>query len=116
MAFKKGESGNINGRTKGSNNKVSGELKNMLTLFLESRFNEVIYEWELLNGKDKLNFYQTLIKYVIPTNQQDTMSESHEIKLSYDYSKLTTQELLMLKSINEKCQYRLENNKNLQNA
>lgn len=49
MAFTKGISGNINGRPKGSQNKAAGNLRNVITDFLEQRFEQVIEDFEQLD-------------------------------------------------------------------
>lgn len=73
------------GRQKGSLNRLSTDLKQEITDFLNSNFDEVKKEWKQLEGRDKLNFYKDLIKYSIPAMQATS--------LETDFSKLTNEQL-----------------------
>lgn len=73
------------GRTKGALNKLSTDLKQEITDFLNDNFDEVKTEWQNLEGKEKLNFYKDLLKYSVPQMQSTS--------LETDLSKLTDEQL-----------------------
>ena len=55
------------GRTKGTPNKVSGELRKRIASFLEERWDEAVNEWEnIKEPKDKVKLYIELMAYVMP--------------------------------------------------
>lgn len=66
MSFKKGRN-KTGGRQKGSENKITSDLRGQIKQFVEGNFNEVVSDWKSLPvGKDKLTFYMNLIKFVLP--------------------------------------------------
>ncbi len=69
MAFKKGKSGNEAGRPKGSKNKAGGQLRDMITDFLEQRFEDVVNDFEQLEPKDRIKVYTDLLQYGVPKLQ-----------------------------------------------
>ncbi len=69
MAFKKGISGNINGRPKGSQNKAGGQLREVIANFLEQRFEDVVNDFEQLEPKDRIKVYTDLLQYGVPKLQ-----------------------------------------------
>ncbi len=69
MAFTKGISGNINGRPIGSQNKAAGQLRNVITDFLEQRFEQVIEDFEQLEPKDRIKVFTDLLQYSVPKLQ-----------------------------------------------
>ncbi len=69
MAFKKGNSGNPAGRPNGSANKASGKLREVITSFLEERFENVVNDFEQLEPKDRLKVYTDLLQYGLPKLQ-----------------------------------------------
>lgn len=73
------------GRKKGALNKLSTDLKQEITDFLNENFDEVKKEWQSLRGKEKLNFYKDLLKYSVPQMQSTS--------LETDLSKLTDEQL-----------------------
>lgn len=78
MGLKKGMTNNPNGRKVGALNRINKDLRISITEFLESNFDEVVSEWNNLDGKEKLSFYKDLLKYSVPTLQ------STELKTGFD--------------------------------
>lgn len=69
MARPKGQP-KLGGRVKGTPNKVKGELRARIALFLNDRFDEAIKEWEkITEPKDKLKLYLELAQFGIPKLQ-----------------------------------------------
>lgn len=65
------------GRTKGTPNKVSGELRKRIASFLEERWDEAVNEWEnIKEPKDKVKLYIELMAYVMPKLQSVTLEGS----------------------------------------
>lgn len=69
MAFIKGTSGNISGRPKGSKNKAGEDLRNLISNFLEKRFEGIINDFESLEAKDRIKVYTDLLQYGLPKLQ-----------------------------------------------
>lgn len=66
MAQKKGQTGNPNGRPKGTPNKVTAEMKEKIQLFVESNFETIQKDFDNVDAKDRLIIFERLLKYVIP--------------------------------------------------
>ena len=54
------------GRKPKSLNKIPRDLRLSITDFLNEKFEEVVNEFDKLEGKDKLNFYKDLLGYAVP--------------------------------------------------
>ena len=85
MPFKKGQSGNIKGRTKGTPNKVTKHLRESITSFLENNFERIESDFELLPPKDRVKFYCDLLQYGLPKLQT--------VQLEADFENLSDMEL-----------------------
>lgn len=90
MPFKKGHSGNPTGRKPKplQEREERKDLRKSINEFLLSRFDEVVTEWEHSTGKEKMNFYRDLIRYVLSplqsvelenTKQENTKSFFEQI-------------------------------------
>lgn len=55
------------GREKGSENKHTKETKELITAFMQNKFDDVTTAWEGLEPVDKVKTYISLVKYVMPT-------------------------------------------------
>lgn len=69
MAFKKGVSGNNKGRPKGAKNKAGEDLRNLISGFLEQRFEGIVNDFESLEAKDRIKVYTDLLQYGLPKLQ-----------------------------------------------
>jgi predicted component of type VI protein secretion system len=69
MPFKKGSSGNSAGRPKGSQNRAGGKLREVISDFLENRFEDVVNDFEQLEPKDRIKVYTDLLQYGVPKLQ-----------------------------------------------
>lgn len=78
MPFEKGNSGNPDGRPKGTNNKLSKQLRETINDFLETNFEVVINDFEKLTPKERLKFYCELLQYGLPKLQAVQMGTEFE--------------------------------------
>lgn len=69
MAFEKGTSGNPEGRPKGSANKISLQLRETITSFLENNFEKVLRDFEVLSPKERIKVYCDLLQFGLPRFQ-----------------------------------------------
>jgi hypothetical protein len=67
MGLRKGVTNNPNGRPKGSLNKTTKELKETVLAFLERNMADLQSNYNQLEPKDKLLFFDKLMRYVMPT-------------------------------------------------
>jgi hypothetical protein len=85
MPFKKGQSGNIKGRTKGTPNRTTKQLRESITSFLDNNFQRLENDFELLTPRDRIKFYCDLLQYGLPKLQT--------VQLETDFDHLTDTEL-----------------------
>lgn len=78
MPFKRGESGNPNGRPKGSLNKTTYELRSLISDFLNSNFDQVTKDFDLLQPKDRLKYYCELLNFGLPRLQTSTIESIYD--------------------------------------
>ena len=69
MGLRKGMTNNRKGKPKGAVNKLSKDLRQTITGFLQDHWPEVEKEFTKLKGRDKVNFYRDLLQYSIPKMQ-----------------------------------------------
>ena len=74
MGLHKGQTNNPKGRPKGSKNRVSKDLKELIDAFLNEKFELVKDQFNKLPPKDQLKFFTDLLPYVVP-KLQDTKQE-----------------------------------------
>jgi hypothetical protein len=78
--FQKGEGG----RPKGKRNKVTTDLRQWITHFIDQNKEQIQQDWQALDPKDRIVMFEKLLKYVVPT-LQSIENENHnkkEIKLT----------------------------------
>lgn len=69
MSFKKGKSGNPNGRPRGAKNKCTLSLRASIIHFLEKNFNLVQEDFDTLPAKYRVKLYCDLLQYGLPKLQ-----------------------------------------------
>ena len=85
MAFKKGASGNPQGRPKGTQNKTTTDLREWINNFIDDNRGQIKKDWKGLEPKDRLILFEKLLKYSLPTLQATS--------LTTDFEKLTDEQL-----------------------
>ena len=88
MGLKKGHTNNLSGRPKGSRNKASGQLRELILIFLEGNFEAVKKDFQSLPPKDRLKFYSDLLSYGVPKLQSIDLPNEFEKLSDQDIDKL----------------------------
>ena len=78
-------SGNPAGKPKGAKNKVTLQLRELITQFLEEKFETIVSDFKKLEPKERVKFYCDLLQFGLPKLQ----SVSTEI----EFEKLTEEQL-----------------------
>ncbi|MFV0377281.1 MAG: DUF5681 domain-containing protein [Mangrovibacterium sp.] len=81
MSFKKGESGNPNGRPKGAKDKATAGLREKIADILGEHFTSerIAADLEAMEPKDRLTFLTKLLEYTVPKLKQ-TEYKTDDIK------------------------------------
>lgn len=78
MPYKKGISGNINGRKRGSRNRATSDLRQWVANFIDDNREQIQEDFKLLEPRDRLIFLERLLKYVLPTLQATSVTTNKE--------------------------------------
>ena len=78
MPFIKGESGNPMGRPKGSLNRNTANLRELISGFLNSNFETVTGDFEALQPKDRIKYYCELLQFGLPKLQTTVMESRYD--------------------------------------
>ena len=63
----KGFTNNLNGRPKGVPNKITLNLRQWISKFLDDNREQLLKDWEQLEPKERIVLFEKLLKYTIPT-------------------------------------------------
>lgn len=92
MGLRKGQTNNPKGRPKGSVNRKTTELKDRVKNFLQENWTDFEEDFKKIEPKDRVQFFEKLLKYVIPINGTTS--------LSIDYKNMTDDQLdLIIKKL-----------------
>jgi hypothetical protein len=69
MGLHTGQTNNINGRPKGSENKSTVKLRNTVQNFIENNIEGMQANFDQLEAKDKLIFLEKMLSYSLPRLQ-----------------------------------------------
>ena len=84
MAFKKGQSGNPNGRKVGTANKATTDLRQWVSNFIDDNREQIQKDWQALDPKDRILMFEKLLKYTLPTLQAVQMDVKSELEALTD--------------------------------
>ena len=93
MPFKKGESGNKEGRRKGEPNKITSEIRDKLKLVIEGEMETVadtLKDLKLENKQQYLSLVEKFMAYVIP-KKRDITSDDKPIQPAINISECRTE-------------------------
>ena len=69
MAQKPGQTGNPNGRPKGSPNKTTMELRQFVQNLLQDNQNQIVKDLKKVKPEQRLAIYEKMLQYVVPKQQ-----------------------------------------------
>ena len=75
MPYKKGKSGNPDGRPKGAQGRLNKELRQAINDFLERRWPDIEKAFDKLSDMNKVTFYRELLQYRLPKLESMSVSE-----------------------------------------
>ncbi len=81
------------GRTKGTPNKLTNEVRQMLVNFIDEKFDEVSTLWDDLDHREKISLFLQLAKIVLPKLSIENNTENEQTDFNIDLSHLTTDEI-----------------------
>ena len=66
MPYKKGQSGNPDGRGKGTPNRTTEQLRSMVQLFIERNWNRIQADYDAMKPGERLTFLNAMLRHVLP--------------------------------------------------
>jgi hypothetical protein len=85
MGLSKGVTNNPNGRPKGIPNKSTNDLRQWVGEFIEGQKEQILQDWQALDPKDRIMYFEKLMRYVMPTLTATT--------LQTDFDRMTDDQL-----------------------
>ena len=85
MPFKKGKSGNPNGRKPGTPNRVTGDFRQRIQQLLDEQFDNLQTDFKALDPKERVNAFIRLLEYTTPKLQRT--------ETTFDLSKLMEEQI-----------------------
>jgi hypothetical protein len=78
MGLTKGMTNNPNGRPKGIPNKSTNDLRQWIADFIEGQREQIVMDWQQLEPKERLQMFEKLMRFVLPTLQATTLQTDFE--------------------------------------
>lgn len=95
MSFRKGRSGNPNGRPPGTKDRATKELRDRVKALLENQFDRIVADLESLEPRDRVNAWLKLLEYSLPKLQRSEIIQD-EPQGRPNYENLTPEEVAEL--------------------
>jgi hypothetical protein len=70
----KGKTNNPNGRTPGTPNKDTAQLRSFITRFIKKNSKKLQEDFDKMDAKDRVAMFERLLKYALPTLQATTIT------------------------------------------
>jgi hypothetical protein len=90
------------GRTKGTPNKVTSDLRAWITELLDSNRKQITNDIESLEPHQRVIIFEKLMSYVLPKLQSVEMETKQESKSDFDMSILTDEEHALFATLADK--------------
>ena len=101
--FKKGESGNPNGRPPGSINKTTAEMKKLIKTYVKNELEQADSLLSELTAKERLDILCKMLPYIMPKQGQIDLKEHKQVTINYndevDYSQCTDEQLKLIAAL-----------------
>ncbi|SDX19314.1 hypothetical protein [Aequorivita viscosa] len=92
------------GRTKGTPNKTTQEMRDFMRDFLSRKFEKLDEVFDQLEPKEKINALLKMLPYLVPKQMQMDLTATQKQEQKQDLSKLTDAELHTLIELTDKVQ------------
>ena len=79
------------GRAKGTPNRQTRELRERISEFLDTTFDEIVLTFNQLSPKDKIKYYLDIIQYSLPKLQ--SIEQNIEMEQNVSIANLTKEEI-----------------------
>jgi transcription termination factor NusB len=89
MPYKKGQSGNPNGRPKNSKNKATEDFRAKINEFITENWDHVQKDYDSMDPEKRLTFFERILKYTLPPLQ----SLSVDANIRNELEKLSDEQL-----------------------
>lgn len=80
MGSKNGQSNNPNGRPKGTQNKVTTELKERVRFFIENNLDTIEADFKKLEPRERVQAFTALLKFAIPSKVEQNNLNADSVK------------------------------------
>ena len=101
MPFEPGQSGNLNGRPRGSQNQEIKSLREKINFLLEDRFDKIIEDLDDLNPKERIDVYVKLLEYTLPKLNRTTIQGDHPTMTVEDARETLIEKIMALENSQE---------------
>lgn len=75
MGLQKGKTNNPLGKPKGTKNKTTVKMKEIITAFMEEKVEDIKTAFDNLDDRGKVNAFIAMLKYVIPPARDEGIDE-----------------------------------------
>ena len=82
MGLPKGRTNNPNGRPFGAKSKVTTELRKRINDFLTDNWDKLQQDFEQLEPKERVNFYEKLLQYGLPKMQHTQLTGEFQNRIT----------------------------------